>query len=143
MYSTSIKDNRYLVRCLTVDKDIKANFFIIDTGACLTCCNYSFIDNNMREEYLDNCKTKLIGGLIKGEYVKFYKYRLKQFTIGNINMSEQYIWITFDDRVTDIILGVDILQQVILITNPYNRRMYFCKNAADYYENFELNDASN
>lgn len=53
-------------------------------------------------------------------------------------MGEQYIWITFDERVTDIILGMDILKQVMVITNPYNHRIYFCKDADDYYKNFEL-----
>ena len=68
----------------------------------------------------------------------FYRYSLKQFTIGNINMGEQDIWISFDRRVTDIILGMDILKQVIMITNPYDQKIYFCKGAEDYYQNFQL-----
>ena len=61
-----------------------------------------------------------------------------QFTIGNIDMGEQDIWITFDERITDIILGMDILKQIIMITNPYDQKIYFCREREDYADNFEL-----
>ena len=53
-------------------------------------------------------------------------------------MEEQDIWITFDKRVTDNVLGMDILKQVIMITNPYEQKIYFCKDAEDYERNFQL-----
>ncbi len=53
-------------------------------------------------------------------------------------MNEQYIWITFEKRVTDIVLRMDILKQVIMITNPYHQKVYFCKDADDYEQNFQL-----
>lgn len=80
----------------------------------------------------------MIGGFVEGEYLKFYKLPLKQFTIGDINMGEQDIWVTFDEKITDIILGMDILKQVIMITNPYDQKIYFCKDADDYRQNFQL-----
>lgn len=98
MYSTNLKNNRYLVRCLRVAKDIKTINFIIDTGAMFSCCNYRLIDSSLQENVLLNNEIKLIGGFIKGEYVKFYCHRLKQFTIGSIDMGEQNIWITFDRK---------------------------------------------
>lgn len=76
--------------------------------------------------------------IVDGVSVRFYKHHLQQFTIGNIDMGEQDIWITFDKRVTDIILGMDILKQVIMITNPYDQKIYFCKDAEDYRQNFQL-----
>ena len=138
MYSTNIKDNRYLIRCLAVAGEIPANNFIVDTGAMFTCCNFGFLDENMQENEIANCESKVIGGLIKGEFVKFYRYRLKQFTIGNIDMGSQDIWITFNERVTDIVLGMDILKQIIMIINPYNQKLYFCKDRDDYNNNFEI-----
>ena len=66
------------------------------------------LDENMQENKIADCESKVIGELIKGESVKFYRYRLKQFTIGNIDMGPQDIWITFNERVTDIVLGMDI-----------------------------------
>lgn len=138
MYSTNIEDNRYLVKCLMVSRYIVSDDFIVDTGAKYTCCSYSVIDVELRENDMKGCKTRLVGGLVRGSVVKFYKYSLRQFTIGNIDMKEQDIWITFDERVTDIILGMDILKQVMVITNPINQKIYFCKDADDYYKNFDL-----
>lgn len=103
-----------------------------------TCCTYKALGNSMQKGELQDCETKLIGGYVKEVPVKFYKCHLKQFTIGNIDMREQDIWITFDKRVTDTVLGMDILQQVIFIANPYNKRLYFCKDEDDYNKNFEL-----
>ena len=85
-----------------------------------------------------NYETKIIGWLVSGSAVKFYKYPLKQFTIGNIDMGKQDIWITFDERVTDVVLGMDILKQIMLIINPYTQKIYFCKDADDYERNFQL-----
>ena len=33
---------------------------------------------------------------------------------------------------------MDILQQVIFIANPYNKRIYFCKDRDDYNTNFAV-----
>ena len=138
MYSTNLKDNRYKLNCIAIAKEIRVIKFIVDTGARNTCCNYRVIDKCMQECELRNSETKLIGGLIKGEAVRFYRYRLKQITIGTINMDAQFIWITFDKRVTDIVLGMDLLKKDIMITNPYNKKVYFCKDAEDFNQNFCL-----
>jgi len=53
-------------------------------------------------------------------------------------MGEEDIWITFDERVTDTIVGMDISQQVIFVANPYNKRVYFCNGVNDYNNNFNL-----
>lgn len=75
---------------------------------------------------------------MKGLPVVFYRCSLKQFTIGNINIGEQDIWITFGKRVTDTVLGMDSPKQVIMITNPYEQKVYFRKDAEDYNHNFCL-----
>lgn len=69
--------------------------------------------------------------------MKFYKYPLKQFAIGNIDMGRRDIWLTFDERITDIILGMDILKQMMIL-NSYNRRIYFRKDAENYQRHFML-----
>lgn len=138
MYSTNMKNNRYLVSCIVVSEDVAIDKFVVDTGARYTCCSYWLIDDALEESQFSRKDAKEIGGLVKGESVLFYKYSLKQFTIGNINMGAQDIWITFDERVSDIIVGMDILKQVIMIANPYDQRLYFCKDADDYSQNFKL-----
>ena len=112
--------------------------FIVDTGAKFTCCNYTALGLTVHEKAVADSEKKFLGGLVKGAPVKFYKCRMKQFTVGSIDMGEQDIWITFDNRVTDTVLGMDILQQIIFTANPYDKRIYFCKDIADYNENFEL-----
>lgn len=139
MYSTSIENNRFSIKCLAVlEKRFVLNNFLVDTGAVITCCKYRYIDQTLKEKDIAGYETKIIGGLVSGSAVKFYRYPLKQFTIGNIDMGEQDIWITFDERVTDTVLGMDILQQVIFTANPYNKRIYFCKDVDDYEQNFRL-----
>lgn len=138
MYSTNLRNDRYMVDCLTISDKVSLGKFVVDTGAKYTCCNYCVIDSALKEDQFSGNEVKYIGGFVKGEIVKFYRYSLKQFTVGNIDMEEQYIWLTFDGRVTDIILGMDILKQVVVISNPYNQRMYFCKDSEDYHNCFEL-----
>ena len=129
-----------MAECLLVSREkyVTSEKFVVDTGAKFTCCNYKIVDKSFSEKQFDRREKKLIGGLVKGNCLKFYKYQLKQFTVGNIKMGEQDIWVTFDDRITDIILGMDILRQIIMITNPYDQRIYFCKDADDYNQNFRL-----
>jgi len=138
VYSTNIKDNRYQIQCVAVFNKIRAARFIVDTGAKFTCCHYTSIDINLCESKLASNEVKFIGGFVKGAPVKFYKCSLKQFTIGNIDMGKQDIWITFDERVTDAVLGMDILKQVIMTINPYDQKIYFCKDSGDYDQNFRL-----
>lgn len=138
VYSTNIKDDRCVVECLAVSHKISIDRFVVDTGAKFTCCNYKVIDGRLKEKDFFHCEEKLIGGLVKGQFLKFYKLPLRQFTIGNIDMGQQNIWITFDERITDIILGMDILKQIIMIANSYNQQVFFCKDCEDYNKNFKL-----
>lgn len=138
MYSTNIRNNKCFIECITVSQETNMIRFIVDTGAMFSCCNYKFFDINMVENDLKGNEIKFLGGFVKGSPVKFYRCSIKQFTIGNIDLGEQDIWITFDKRVTDTVLGMDILQQVIFTANPYNKKIYFCKDKDDYNNNFEL-----
>ncbi len=138
MYNTNIKDNRCIVDCLAVSHKISMEKFVVDTGAKFTCCNYRVIDGRMKERDFWNCEERHLGGLVKGQFLRFYRLTLQQFTIGNIDMGSQNIWITFDERITDIILGMDILKQIIMVINPYSQQVYFCKDSNDYYSGFEL-----
>lgn len=138
VYSTNIKDNRCIVDCLVVSRKVSMEKFVVDTGTKFTCCSYKVIDGQLKEKELCDCEERYIGGLVEGHFLKFYKLQLGQFTIGNIDMNQQNIWITFDERITDIILGMDILKQIIMITYPYNQQVYFCKDSDDYNDSFEL-----
>lgn len=138
MYNTNIKHDKCRVECIVVTDNIAVENFVVDTGAMYTCCNYWFVNDRLDEDSQKDNEIICIGGMVEGDKVRFYKYRLRQFTIGNIDLGEQNIWITFDERVTEIILGMDLLKQIIMITNPYNQQVYFCKDCEDYNKNFEL-----
>lgn len=138
MYSTKLKNERFSVDCIAFLGKVRIVQFVVDTGAMFTCCNYKSFDKNLKEKDLTGCEEKNLGGFVEGIGVKFYKVSLSQFTIGNINLNKQDIWVTFDKRVKETILGMDILQQVIFTANPYNKKIYFCKDSNDYNTNFEL-----
>lgn len=138
MYSTKLKDERFLVECVAILGRARVIQYVVDTGAKFTCCNYKELDKHMCEKDFAAYEAKIIGGFVEGIGVKFYRCRLRQFTIGNIDMKAQDIWITFDKRVKETVLGMDILKQVIMITNPYEQKVYFCKDAEDYEKNFRL-----
>ena len=126
VYCTSIKNDRSIIACLLVSrgKYVTDEKFVIDTGAKYTCCRYTVVDKTLEEKKLRNFSDfRLIGGMVEGEYLKFYKYHLNQFTVGNVDMGEQDIWIIFDDRITDIILGMDIPKQIIMVVNPYHQKI--------------------
>ncbi len=125
MYSTRLKDERFVVDSIALLEKARVIQFVVDTGAKYTCCNYASFDENLCESSMKGKEIKFLGGFVKGKPVKFYKCALEQFTIGNIDMNAQDIWVTFDQRVTDTVLGVDILKQIIMITNPYNQQVYF------------------
>lgn len=138
MYSTSIRNNRYFVKCIVLWMQTQIVNFIVDTGAEFTCCNYTTLGMDICEEDFAGNEIKFLGGFVKNLPVKFYKCRLKQFTIGSIDMGARDIWITFDERVTDTVLGMDILQSVIFAANPYNKKIYFCSDVEDFHKNFDL-----
>lgn len=43
MYSTKLKDERFIVECITMLKRVR-------TGAKFTCCNYIELDKSLQEE---------------------------------------------------------------------------------------------
>lgn len=138
MYSTKLKDERFSAECIVLLRKVRVIQFVVDTGAMFTCCNYKELDKNMLEKDFTGCEVKTVGGFIEGVGVKFYRCNLKQFTIGNIDMGVQDIWITFDKRVKETVLGMDILKQIMSVINPYNQKIYFCKETDDYEQNFQL-----
>lgn len=138
VYSTRLKDERFSVECIALLGKVRIIQFVVDTGATFTCCNYKELDKNMQEADFKGCEVKMVGGFIEGPCVKFYRCGLKQFTIGNIDMNAQDIWITFDKRVKETILGMDILKQITFIANSYKQKIYFCKDSDDYNNNVGL-----
>lgn len=59
MYSTNIKDNCYLVRCLIVSNYVSSEEFIVNTGAAYTCCHYKAVNDKLSEVFLQIVNLKV------------------------------------------------------------------------------------
>lgn len=125
VYCTKLAKQRYVVECIVVSEMIKISVFTVDTGARFSCCYYIHINDKLKESEVQDLEVKYLGGLIRGHAIKFYRYPLKQFTVGNINTPVKHIWITFDSRITDKVLGMDILKDVTFLNKPAEKTLYF------------------
>lgn len=133
MYSTKLRNNRYNIMCLAVFNNISKLVMCVDTGAMYTCCSYNDIDENLCESDFGDSDCKYLGGFVEGTAMKFYRYKLKQFTVGNIDLGSQDIWITFDDRVSDSVVGVDILSKVTFLHIKDSSKLLFFSSVEELY----------
>lgn len=120
-----LKGNRFGVECRLVigtiyDKPkVKTVKFVVDTGALYTCCYYRALDNSLRESSFENKEYVDLGGFVDGSFVRFYKYHVASLTLGDsVHLLNQDIWITFDNRITDYTLGMDLLKEIAFLFHP-------------------------
>ena len=130
MYSTKLKSDtrRYIAKCIVNRNGPRVVDFVIDTGAKYTCCSSMSLGVKLKEEQMADRESKLLGGMISGSTLRVYKYHVHQFTIGTVDMGEQDIWITFDPRATDDVLGMDVLRTVFFLQNADKEELLFSKN---------------
>ena len=130
MYSTKLKNStrRYIARCVVNENGPRVLGFVVDTGAKYTCCSAMSIGVKLDEEQMSGYETKLLGGMMSGSTLRVYKYHVQQFTVGTVDMGEQYIWITFDSRATDDVLGMDILRNTFFLQDADNETLFFAHN---------------
>lgn len=139
MYSMKLKPEtrRYIARCIVNKSGPKVVDFLLDTGAKYTCCSYLSVNPKIREADCQMFDSKKLGGMVAGTTLRVYRYHVGQFTIGTVDMGEQDIWITFDERATDDVLGMDILQQVYMYQD---RDMLEMRVALDKRESLLMSD---
>ena len=125
MFSTKLVENRYYIPCIVLTDVPIVHSFIVDTGAKHTCCSYKTIDFTLNEDSFADADVKILGGIVSGAEIRFYKLHAAQFTVGNISMGERDIWITFDDLATDDVLGMDILQDITFISDSRKKVLEF------------------
>lgn len=126
-------DNRFYIDCDFVlgtrfDKPhIETINFIVDTGARYTCCYYRDLDRRLDEKLFEKQEHIDLGGFVEGLSVRFYRYHVALIKLGdNVNLKDKDIWITFDSRITDYTLGMDILKDVsFLFTQKSNSLILF------------------
>ena len=132
MFSTVCDGLRYTLTCIINNDALSLVDTIVDTGAFWTCYKASEISEELSEIQFVDKDFKDIGGFINGtknnNSVRFYRFDVKQFTIGTVDLGSQTIWITFDDRINDNVLGTDILRKVAYLQYEDSDAMYFFKD---------------
>ena len=118
MYSLKETDSRYTANCVIYYQRPRVRRFVVDTGAKYTCCSFDYINPELKEDDFQNAKCIYLGGFVADVGMKFYECKLKQFTIGTVDLKDQTVWITFDERIADSLLGMDILKQVLFMNRP-------------------------
>ena len=142
MFSTKLVENRYYIPCIVLTDVPIVHSFIVDTGAKYTCCSYKTIDFTLNEDSFADADVKILGGIVSGAEIRFYKFHAAQFTVGNISMGERDIWITFDDRVKDNVLGMDILQSISFMQYADSKELHFFTDSNEL-QTFILEAAGN
>ena len=91
--------------------------FIVDSGSEYTCCHASSI-GTLSEEYCELMQydKEFQFGVLQGDNslsVCFYKIPVDNFSLGStIKLGRQFIYVTFDDRFSSLLLGRDILNKM-------------------------------
>jgi len=109
---------------------------VVDTGAILTCYTAGSLRNLKDINSIKMHKCRNIRGFGGEEVnsVKIYNYNVSNFILGSLNIGEQSIWLTFDERVEDNVLGMDILSQVSFLQRQKDNVMLFCKDDNELFE---------
>lgn len=130
VYSTKLTSDtkRYIAKCIVNKNGPKVVDFVVDTGAKYTCCSFLSVDTKLKEADFFEKESKFLGGIISGETIKVYKYNAAQFTIGSVNLGSKDIWITFDERVSDDVLGMDNLSTVNFLQDASKGELCFSNN---------------
>lgn len=134
-YCAKLNDgkSRIMLQCNFLSERFTKFTAVFDTGAEHTCITARTIRPEISEEKLINlgCNIKTVVGLIHNDSaceVKYYQLKVKDFFLGNIHLTGADIWITFDDRVTDSVVGMDILSRVPYYYSPSDEKVHFFKN---------------
>ena len=141
VFNTVYEDLRYMTSSIVHNNKTDIIQAIIDTGAKKTCfMASSFKEIELKEGNFDINDSIRIKGLVtkdqKDNEVSciYYRYKVKQITIGNIDLNQQDIWVTFDDRVTDNVLGLDLLCRIGMIQLPNQSNLAIFRDKNELYK---------
>lgn len=120
---------------------------VYDTGAQQTCMPAMAIDPKLSEEDFKDADTITVGGIIKDESgytdnntLICYRMPVRDFYLGNIHITGVDIWVTFDERITDSVVGMDILSRVTRLGIALSGRELFFKDIGEMIDyNLQLN----
>lgn len=137
IYTSKLKDKRFVPVCI-VNKN--GNFALVDTlfdtGALYTCYNISSLRLNFGD--VKRCKKKHIKGIDDktNSVITLYEYKVTQFTIGNLNLGKQTVWVSPDNSLGNNVLGMDIISRIGFIKKLNEDKLYMYNDVKDFTFNF-------
>lgn len=144
MYSVNIieGENRVLLQCNFVENRFIKFSAVYDTGAEYTCVTAVSLNSKLTENDFKDSETMVVGGLIDSNNVsvKYYKLHVMDFYLGNIHITGVDIWVTFDDRITDSVVGYDILRRVTRLGIENSNIELFFKDTAELLSYVKKNE---
>ncbi|MCM1106215.1 MAG: hypothetical protein NC355_04645 [Blautia sp.] len=123
MFSVRLNKNRIFVQCFAQNL-LSVQSFMVDTGALYTCCPSLSLSIRVNE---NDCKQydKIVLAGLDNEPIVYYKFPVDLMCINNIDIGKRDIWVTFDKRVTDMVLGFDILKDISFLFDNQTSYMHF------------------
>lgn len=98
----------------------------------MTCLSASSLGANLTEAMFAGKSCYTISGFVDvNNTIKVYKYTINQFIVGNIDLGKQTICITFDERVTDNVLGMDIISQLTYYQEKDSDTLYLFRDTKE------------
>lgn len=144
MYSVNAieGENRVLLQCNFVGTRFIKFSAIYDTGAEYTCVTAVSLNAKYAENDFKDSETMTVGGLIDSNNVsvKYYKLHVRDFYLGNIHIAGVDIWVTFDDRITDSVVGYDVLRRVTRLGIENSNTELFFKDTSELLSYIKENE---
>lgn len=104
---------------------------IFDTGAMYTLLRANRLGRNLNKSDLNILDKRVITGFAKDRPFEIYKIKVLQLTVSNISLENKYIWVTFDDLVSDDVIGFDILKDLNFFYNNLDSTIHIFKTFKD------------
>lgn len=103
------KSNRFTIRThIMINSRINELMFLIDTGSEITSTNSKLLDKDLNEAVCiaRMYETKLVTGIFKNPdaTIKYYRIPLDILIFSDMHIKNSYVWVTFNDNVTDSVL---------------------------------------
>ncbi len=116
-------------------------FAVYDTGAQHTCFTALSINSKLTVEDFKDSEKLTVGGILAGSEngIEYYKMYVKDFYFGNILITGVDVWVTFDDRVTDNVIGMDVLYRLNRLSVAYSNKELFFKDTQEMIDYINKN----
>ena len=114
---------------------------VFDTGAMYTLLRASRLGRNLSKSDLDIVDKRVITGFAKDRPFEIYKIKVLQLTVSNISLEEQYVWVTFDDLVSDDVIGFDILKNLNFFYSDIDSTVHIFRTFKDM-QDYMIDDAN-